>query len=185
MANANVLPFDFRTLNKTVNTYAKELMDLLQQTKENTELENQLIKSNDYTLAADPTKIFIVPKPKEDVPYLDFSGLQNALAALQKSSDSLSSVCNKAITLTGDHEAFNKALYQAEQQLLYTKGLPKRSWYQHTLYAPGFYTGYGVKTMPGIREAIEQRNWKEAQEQIHIDADALSKLASYLNKIAK
>ena len=63
-------------------------------------------------------------------------------------------------------------------------GLPRRSWYKHSLYAPGFYTGYGVKTMPGIREAIEQRNWKEAQEQIEVDAKALIKLAEYFNSLS-
>ena len=184
MANADMLPFDFRHLYTTVNDYTKELIDLLQQTKENTEVENQLIKQNDYTLAADPTKTFIVPKQKDEVPYLDFSPMQNALSALQKSADSLASVCNKAVTTRANHDALNKALYQAEQQLLSTNGLPRRGWYKHTLYAPGFYTGYGVKTLPGIREAIEQRNWKEAQEQINIDAQAITKLANHLNVAA-
>jgi N-acetylated-alpha-linked acidic dipeptidase len=77
---------------------------------------------------------------------------------------------------------FNQALYQAEQQLLNENGLPRRAWYKHTIYAPGFYTGYGVKTMPGIREAIEQREWKEAQEQISIDAKAITKLSDYLKE---
>jgi N-acetylated-alpha-linked acidic dipeptidase len=66
---------------------------------------------------------------------------------------------------------------------LIENGLPRRAWYKHSLYAPGFYTGYGVKTMPGIREAIEQRNWKEAQEQIEVDAKALMKLAEYFNAL--
>ena len=76
-------------------------------------------------------------------------------------------------------DAFNKYLYRAEQQLLNETGLPRRAWYKHTLYAPGFYTGYGVKTLPGVREAIEQRNWKEAQEQILTDATTILKLAEY------
>jgi N-acetylated-alpha-linked acidic dipeptidase len=59
-------------------------------------------------------------------------------------------------------------------------GLPRRPWYRHTIYAPGYYTGYGVKTLPGIREAIEQRNWKEAQEQIEIAAQAIKR---YLNEV--
>jgi N-acetylated-alpha-linked acidic dipeptidase len=80
---------------------------------------------------------------------------------------------------------FNKALYQAEQQLLLPNGLPRRSWYKHAIYAPGFYTGYGVKTLPGIREAIEQRSWKEAQEQITLGAEAINRLAEDLNKIAR
>ncbi|MBA2248597.1 MAG: M28 family peptidase [Chitinophagaceae bacterium] len=184
MAQADILPFDFRILYTTVNNYSKELIDLLQQTKENTEMDNRLINSKEYTLAADPAKTYIVPKLKSDVPYLDFSPLQNALSALQKSSDSLSVIWNKAVATNVDHDALNKALYRAEQQLLSTNGLPRRGWYKHTLYAPGFYTGYGVKTLPGIREAIEQRNWKEAQDQISIDAQAISRLANYLMEVA-
>jgi len=80
-------------------------------------------------------------------------------------------------------DAVNQALYRAEQQLLSDNGLPRRSWYRHAIYAPGFYTGYGVKTLPGIREAIEQRNWKEAQEQIGIAAAVLKKFAGYLDGI--
>jgi len=71
-------------------------------------------------------------------------------------------------------------LYHAEQQLL-SDGLPRRPWYRHTIYAPGFYTGYGVKTLPGIREAIEQRNWTEAQQQISVVAKSINNLAGYLN----
>ena len=77
---------------------------------------------------------------------------------------------------------FNKALYQAEQQLLNENGLPRRSWYKHIIYAPGFYTGYDVKTMPGIREAIEQRNWKGAQEQIVVDAKAIERFSDFLKE---
>lgn len=183
LADADVLPFEFKDLYKAVNGYVSELTGLLQQTRENTEAENQLITSGDYKLAADPTKTFVVPAVKSAVPYLDFSPLQNALVALQKSTDSLSVVAAKAVNAGGDHDALNKKLYEAEQQLLLVNGLPRRGWYKHALYAPGFYTGYGVKTMPGIREAIEQRDWKEAQEQINIDAEAINKLAAFLGGI--
>jgi N-acetylated-alpha-linked acidic dipeptidase len=74
-------------------------------------------------------------------------------------------------------------LYKAEQKLLSDAGLPRRPWYKHCIYAPGLYTGYGVKTLPGIREAIEQRNWKEAQEQIEIDATVIRKFNDYLATI--
>jgi N-acetylated-alpha-linked acidic dipeptidase len=79
----------------------------------------------------------------------------------------------------------NKNLYQAEQQLLLVDGLPRRGWYKHSIYAPGFYTGYGVKTLPGIREAIEQRSWKEAQDQIEKAAAAIGNFSAYLNNSAK
>ena len=64
-----------------------------------------------------------------------------------------------------DLTALNTLLYQSEQKLLSPAGLPERPWYQHTIYAPGFYTGYGVKTLPGVREALERHDWKTAQQQ--------------------
>ena len=80
-------------------------------------------------------------------------------------------------------DEFNKKLYRAEQQLL-GQGLPMRPWYRHVIYAPGFYTGYGVKTMPGIREAIEQKNWNLAQEQIQITAKVIANFADSLSALS-
>jgi N-acetylated-alpha-linked acidic dipeptidase len=186
LADAEVLPFDFKSLQKTIVGYVSELMTMTDQMRETTLVENQLIKSNDYKLAADPTKPESAPIAKDEVPFLDFAGLQNAVTTLEKSSGKLSeAISRRNVTSTSASlDAINKALYQAEQQLLSPAGLPRRAWYKHTLYAPGFYTGYGVKTMPGIREAIEQRNWKEAQEQINIAATVITKFAAYLDKTA-
>ncbi|MEO8861180.1 MAG: transferrin receptor-like dimerization domain-containing protein, partial [Ginsengibacter sp.] len=156
----------------------------LQTTRESTEMENHLINSGDYKVGEDPTKKYLIPVAKPDVPFLDFSPLQNALAQLKNSTDSLKVVYQNKIKTGAVDENFNKSLYTAEQQLLDEAGLPRRSWYKHTIYAPGFYTGYGVKTMPGIREAIEQRNWQEAQAQIQVDANAIIKLAEYLGEIS-
>jgi N-acetylated-alpha-linked acidic dipeptidase len=78
--------------------------------------------------------------------------------------------------------SLNKILFQAEQQLLFAKGLPRRPWYKHMIYAPGFYTGYGVKTMPAIREGIEERNWKESQEYIEIVASTLMQFSESLQR---
>lgn len=183
MANADVLPFDFTHLYKTINDYSKDLVTLLRNTKEATDMENQLINSGGYRLGEDPTKKYILPVVKAEVPYLDFSPLQNALDQLKKSADSVKAAFQEKIKNQNATDQFNQSLYKAEQQLLTETGLPRRAWYRHTIYAPGFYTGYGVKTMPGIREAIEQRNWKEAQEQIQVDAKAINRLADYLNSI--
>ena len=67
----------------------------------------------------------------------------------------------------------NAILFKIERSLINEKGLPRRSWYKHQVYAPGFYTGYGVKTLPGIREGIEERNWKEAQDNIAVVAKTI------------
>ncbi len=184
LADADVLPFDFRSLYKTISGYANELIELTNNTRENTAIENELIKSKQYALAADPQKKLKLPVAKDEVPFIDFSPLQNALSALEKSTNQLAEAWKKSLASTTDHDAMNKSLYQAEQQLLSVNGLPRRPWFKHTIYAPGFYTGYGVKTMPGIREAIEQRNWKEAQEQINIDAESINKLSNYLEQVA-
>ena len=184
MADADLLPFDFRSLEKTVSDYIKDLISKTDQLREITAAENEVIKANAYGLANDPTEKLKAPETKAEVPYIDFSPLQNALAELEKSSNELSEAWTKALAGSAAKEKINKALFQAEQQLLTTEGLPRRGWYKHTLYAPGFYTGYGVKTMPGVREAIEQRNWKEASEQVVIAAAAISRLAAYLHGVA-
>ena len=76
---------------------------------------------------------------------------------------------SSAIKLPVDKQnELNEILYKAERSLINEKGLPGRPWYKRQIYAPGYYTGYGVKTLPGIREAMEQRNWKDAQENIEI-----------------
>lgn len=185
MAQADELPFDFTHLSKTVDGYLKDLIKKMDNERESTVLENEVIKSGDYAVGEDPTKTFVTPKPKPEVPYLDFSPLQNALKQLQSSVDSLNVDSQKNLKSGKVGDQFNQALYQAEQQLLSKSGLPRRGWYRHTLYAPGFYTGYGVKTMPGIREAIEQRNWPEAQQQIEVDAKAINRLADYFNDLTK
>ena len=183
IANAELLPFDFRTVAKKIAGYAKELMETTNEMRDATVIENKILAEKYYSMAADPTKTFNAPKPKEEVPYLNFSSLQNALTALEKSTATLSSLLNNPALSSDQKNKINIQLYQAEQNLLLPKGLPRRSWYKHSIYAPGFYTGYGVKTLPGIREAIEQRNWKEAQEMIEQTAAAINKFSSYLEDI--
>lgn len=184
MSNADGLPFDFTYLAKTIDTYSEELIALLKTSRETTDIENQIINSRGYAVGEDPTKGYIAPHVKPEVPYLDFSPLQNALRQLEKSVDSLKVVFQKNIKTNHMNLAFNQSLYRAEQQLLNESGLPRRAWYKHTLYAPGLYTGYGVKTLPGIREAIEQRNWEEAQQQIEVDAKTNIRLAEYFKVLS-
>ncbi|MDR3696750.1 transferrin receptor-like dimerization domain-containing protein [Mucilaginibacter sp.] len=179
MADADLLPFDFRNLDTTISKYVTELTELTDKMRDNTTMENQLIKANDFTLAADPTKHEKAPEAKAEVPKLDFAPLKTALDSLKKAANGLVATWAAAAQTNGDHDKLNQLLYHAEQQLL-SDGLPRRPWYRHTIYAPGFYTGYGVKTLPGIREAIEQRNWPEAQQQIGIVAARINSLAAYL-----
>jgi N-acetylated-alpha-linked acidic dipeptidase len=177
LTNADVLPFDFKAFQKTVSTYVTEVTSLIETMRESTEVENQMIAEKRYVLANDPTEKFIPPASKEPVPFLNFSSLQNAVANLEKSAATFSDLYAANPKPNTNIVNLNKLLFQSERKLLSEIGLPRRPWYKHTIYAPGFYTGYGVKTLPGIREAIEQRNWKEAQEQIESVTSALIKFS--------
>ncbi|QQL49732.1 transferrin receptor-like dimerization domain-containing protein [Mucilaginibacter ginkgonis] len=180
IADADVLPFDFRSLYKTIDGYSTEVAELANQMRETTKMNNELIKANNYSLSYDPDKHLPQPETKSEVPAIDFSPLKTALQALKQSTDQLGINYEKAVAAGKDDDALNQKLYHAEQKLLMVDGLPKRPWFKHALYAPGFYTGYGVKTLPGIREAIEQRDWAEAKKQIDGAAGAITKLANYL-----
>lgn len=183
MAEANLLPFDFRSLYSKIKDYSAELQTLISDLRANTEISNDVLKGKYLILASDTAKPFFAPQPKEAVPYIDFSPLLNAVAELEKSVNHAHDVWMRANSVRENHDHLNRQLYRAEQQLLLENGLPDRPWYKHLLYAPGMYTGYGVKTMPGIREAIEQRNFTRATEEIKRTADALRKLGKYLDEL--
>ena len=183
-ADAEALPFDFRNLQSTISKYTSEVIAQADEQRENTLVENQLIKEKYYTIANKATEPLLPPVAKDEVPFLNFSSLQNAVASLAKSADGLNAVISTNTLSAAKKNELNKQLYKAEQTLLTKEGLPRRGWYRHAIYAPGFFTGYGVKTLPGIREAIEQRNWKEAQEQIEITAATITNLSTYLDAAA-
>ncbi len=185
LADAELLPFDFTSLSRTISGYATELMAFTDQLRDVTALENQVIREKYYALAGDPTVRLLAPPARQEVPYLNFSDLQNTLLSLQQSAARLSAALAKPGLAAGRQLQVNQALYRAEQQLLTRQGLLRRGWYRHSIYAPGFYTGYGVKTLPGIREAIEQRNWKEAQEQIEVAAGVIRQFAAYLDSVTQ
>ena len=177
LADADILPFDFRSLQKTISKYLEEVTHLSDQLREDNAVENQLIKAKAYQLASDPQKFLFIPKEKEVVPVLDFSNLKISLDSLLKSANQLYQLQTQLDAFPDKKkEKLNELLFQAEKQLLIPAGLPRRSWYKHAIYAPGFYTGYGVKTLPGIREAIEEGHWQEAREQIAIAAEAINRL---------
>jgi N-acetylated-alpha-linked acidic dipeptidase len=183
LADATILPINFNSFYKTVADYETEVKTLTDNLRTETEAENKMIQSGLYNLAKDPTKTYGPPKAKEPVPYLDFSPVDNALASLKSAAQAFDTVYKKAPQLPlSKQKQLNEILYKAERSLTQENGLPRRSWYKHLIYAPGYYTGYGVKTLPGIREAIEQRNWKEAQENIEILAKTLQSYTEQVNE---
>lgn len=174
LANAEVLPVDFNSFYKTVDGYATEIKTLLDKARIETADETKMHKEKLFDLAKDPTKVYAAPPAREAVPFLNFSDLDNALVALKNTTEEFKSLYSKGTQLPDDKKKqLNTILYKAERGLLQEKGLPRREWYRHQIYAPGYYTGYGVKTIPGIREAVEQRFWKEAQENIGIVAKTI------------
>ncbi len=181
LSEADALPFDFTDLHKTVKGYITELMGTLDQMREKTKVENELVKSKAYDVAADPTEALKLPTQVAEIPYLDFAPILNALSRLEKVALQVEQI--KSSADAQKLAAINAKIYTAEQALLMTTGLPRRPWYKHSLYAPGFYTGYGVKTIPGVREAIEQKNWAETTEQISEVSAAINRLSSYLETL--
>ena len=174
LANADVLPIDFNSFYKTVNDYIGELKTLLDNTRAETEQENKMINDKLFDMAKDPKKGFQSPKPKDAVPYLNFSELENKMAELKTNAEEFQKLYANGTQLpAAKQKELNQILLQVERALINDKGLPRRSWYKHQVYAPGFYTGYGVKTLPGIREGIEERNWKEAQDNISVVAKTI------------
>ena len=181
LSEADALPFDFTALHKTVKGYIAELMNNVDKMREKAKVENELVNTKAYAVAADPTEGLKLPTTVEDVPYVDFASILNALTRLEKSAEQV-----EQIKVNADAQklaSINAKIYAAEQTLLMTKGLPRRPWYKHSLYAPGFYTGYGVKTIPGVREAIEQKDWSETRTQIEEVAAAINRLATYLETL--
>lgn len=180
LANADVMPFDFRSLQQKIAAYVKEVNGLADQFRENYSLENTLIERRYYEVAGDPKEKLIPPPLKPVVPELNFKSLVIALDSLKLSADALQNKADVVLDKPAEAEKLNKLLIQAEKYLLNPAGLPQRTWYKHTIYAPGFYTGYGVKTLPGIRESIEQGQWDEARRQIKVASDAILNLSRAL-----
>ena len=185
LVNADVLPFEFQNFSNTVAKYGTEVKLLTDNMRTETEKQTKLLAEKRYEAVADPTETLLPPKAREAVPYLNFSPLDNALLKLEQSATAYAQARKANTALSDDRrKELDQLLYQAEQQLLSVEGLPRRPWYRHQIYAPGFYTGYGVKTLPGIREAVEERKWAEADEQIKRTAAAVERFAAQVSRAA-
>ena len=179
MANADWLPYRTETTARAVRGWSNEVIKLADDMRAQTLKRNDLIRSGAMKLAADPRKTFVIPEVETEVPFLNFAPLQNAVGRLERASAAIEKV-DPAKMSAAKRKGFEDALRVAEQKFLNGDGLPRRPWFRHVLHAPGFYTGYGVKTLPGIREAIEERQWKEADEQIGFTSKALNAYADWL-----
>ncbi len=163
-AQADTLPFRFESLAERVETYVKELTALIESTRKATEEHNARLAEGSLALTHDPTEIHVLPQPLDKVPDIDLKPLTEAAARLKAASKNP----------IDDQKAM------AVERTLLGPGLPNRPWFRHTVYAPGYLLGYGAKTLPGVREAIEGRRWKEAEEQVRIAAEAIIRAAEAL-----
>jgi len=164
LADAGLLPFQFGDFSETVRTYIDELKKLDADQRSQIEEQNREIDEGVFAAAADPRKTAIAPPKSPVPPHLNFAPLENGLDALARSARNYDGARAKATA--SNIQSVNAKLIESERRLTDAAGLPGRPWFRHMIYAPGFYTGYGVKTIPGVREAIEQRRWQEADEQI-------------------
>jgi len=184
LANADTVPFEFGNFAETVNGYVSEITRLTDSMREETKATNQVIANGMMKAVQDPTETFIMPAPKEEVPFLNFAPLQNAMAKLNASVKNYQAVSAGKQLPTNSQRDLDQILFKSERSLTHDQGLPRRDWFKHQIYAPGFYTGYGVKTLPSIREAIEQRDWKEASEQIVVVSGVIENFAKEIDEAA-
>ena len=185
LSEADLLPFDFTRAADRIGRYVDEVGDLVKTLKTDTVEHNRRVDEGAFTLAANPTQTWIAPKKKDDVPEFDLEPLRQAVERLrvaarrfETAAQTTSDVPASALT------AANAIVFQAERTLTRPEGLPRRPWFRHQVYAPGFYTGYGVKTLPAVREALEQRAWDEARAQIPIVAQTLERYAGEIERAA-
>jgi len=180
VADADLEPFQFTDLATTVASQTDELKKLVTTEREHAVTINRLLDHNAFTLADDPT-IPSGPPEREDVaPTVDFAPLDAAVDRLKVSAAAYDAAA--AGTVAPDKAAAADGVLQsAEQALTDPQGLPGRPWYRHLIYAPGLLTGYGAKTLPGVREAIEGRRWAEADAYIGRTAAALNALSAELD----
>jgi len=189
MADAGLLPFEFTNFAETVKRYLDELKKLLKSKQDEIAERNRQLEEGVFSATADPKEAFVSPSREEVPPHLNFAPLENALENLTRRAERYSKAAAGVKTSGKAPSAsiissVNKKLIQSERLLTDQKGLPGRDWFRHLIYAPGFYTGYGVKTIPGVREAIEQKKWIEAESEIVRVAGILEQEARLIESAA-
>jgi N-acetylated-alpha-linked acidic dipeptidase len=181
LANAKRLPFEYVSFADNIASYIAELTELADTMRRETADNNEKIEQGVFALALDPTYTLGPPKRMEPVPHFNFAPLQNSLARLQTAAAKYAEVVDTDAPV---NDEINRLLFTSERILTRSKGLNGREWYKHHIYAPGFYTGYGVKTIPGVREAIEQRSYEQVDPQIELAASILNDMSARIELIA-
>jgi N-acetylated-alpha-linked acidic dipeptidase len=188
-AEADHLPLNFANYSDTVGRYVREVAKLAEDTRDEIAEKNRRLADGTYAAVSDPTETYVMPKAEAPAPFINFAPLQNALARLQSSTQKYQAAASTpagraALSRKETQAALDRILMGVERAMTRDEGLPRRPWFKHQVYAPGFYTGYGVKTLPGVREAVEQHDWKEAEAQVTIVASALERVAAEIERAA-
>jgi N-acetylated-alpha-linked acidic dipeptidase len=170
LANADLLPFEFTRLSERVADNIKDVQELLKTTRDSIEEQNREVEESTFVAINDPRKPIVAPTREVVPPHLNFSPVENAADRLKRAAeayeDALDRIGNKSGALTLENtNQLNGLLLQAERLLAPQGGLPRRPWYRQVLSAPGWYTGYSPKTLPGITEAIEGKRWREGEDE--------------------
>jgi len=180
LADADVLPYDYTDLAETIHTYIDELQKLASSEQDAAKERNTELEEGTFAATNDPRYPTIAPPAIPIPPHISFAPLQNAADSLTRAAARYSKAYDKALG-AGDASrasaslaAVNAILAKSEHVFTDPRGLPMRPWFQHLLYAPGFYTGYGVKTIPAVRESIEQHKYGEVDE-------AMSRVSAVVN----
>lgn len=189
LADADLLPFEFGDFADTVAMYLKELKALAQKSQDDIRERNREIEEGVFQATNDPRRPLTPPSVEAVPPHLDFAPLENAVDALNRSAAEYHKAAEQVNAKGGARPAafaeVNKLLIESERKLTNREGLPNRPWFKHQLYAPGFYTGYAVKTVPAVREAIELKQWKQADEAIVVVARVLEDEAALISSAAR
>jgi N-acetylated-alpha-linked acidic dipeptidase len=184
LAQAELLPLEFTAFADTVSRYVGEIETLADELRQETDEHNRMLDLGAFALVAPPDETRVDPPRKDPVPHLNLAPLRNAGARLQaaaKRYDQVLQETGPSAPAEARHAA-NAILLKTERALTRDEGLPGRPWFKHFVYAPGFYTGYGVKTLPAVREAIEQREWDRIDEGVAATAAVLEAFAAEVEK---
>src|SRR5256886_6659741 len=191
LADADLLPFEFGDFADTVQTYLKELKTLSQKMQDDIRERNKEIQEGVFMATNDPKQPLVPPSTEAVPPHLNFAPFENAVDVLTRSAEEYRKAVERANSSGGamlrsaSLAEVNKLLIDSERKLTTAEGLPNRPWFKHQLYAPGFYTGYAAKTVPAVREAIEQKQWKQADERIVVVARVLQDEAQLISTAAQ
>jgi N-acetylated-alpha-linked acidic dipeptidase len=187
LSETDILPFRFVNMAENIGSFIESNKKLAEAVKKKTENRNKLLDKKAFTIAGNPKKTYLPPKRLSVVPDFDFSPLDESHKRLEASAwkyEKALAGIKKGVLSAENKSQVNQLLREVEQAMTRSDGLPRRKWFKNMIYAPGFYTGYGVKTLPGIREGLEERNWDETHFYILEVAKALDRAAAKINAAA-